>query len=183
MTDLTTNPSLVNSTDLLSGTSTSGLGLIKDGLKFDQEMIDSTGIDPQMGGIGNDKLIGRGILGNILMGMDGDDTLIGGGGTASALDSLSGGLGQDTLTGGAGRDLFCFFSPHQLEGDDVITDFSALEGDKILVSAAGFGIAPGNFNGFHYDSGTGALSFNDQQFALVQLQPGTDFNITRDIAF
>ncbi|TRU38101.1 MAG: hypothetical protein EWV50_12355 [Microcystis aeruginosa Ma_MB_F_20061100_S20] len=61
---------------------------------------------------------------NILNGSDGNDTLIGG-------------LGNDTITGGAGSDRFTFNNPNQ--GIDTITDFLSSQGDKITVSAAGFG--------------------------------------------
>ncbi|MDB9390714.1 beta strand repeat-containing protein [Microcystis aeruginosa] len=61
---------------------------------------------------------------NILNGSDGNDTLIGG-------------TGNDTLTGGAGGDQFTFNNRN--EGIDTITDFLSSQGDKIAVSAAGFG--------------------------------------------
>ncbi|WP_375329244.1 Calx-beta domain-containing protein [Microcystis sp. BLCC-F210] len=61
---------------------------------------------------------------NILNGSDGNDTLIGG-------------TGIDTLTGGAGGDQFTFNNRN--EGIDTITDFLSSQGDKITVSAAGFG--------------------------------------------
>ncbi|NCR66553.1 MAG: hypothetical protein GPJ15_07230, partial [Microcystis aeruginosa G11-06] len=50
---------------------------------------------------------------------------------------LIGGLGNDTLTGGAGSDQFTFNNRN--EGIDTITDFLSSQGDKIAVSAAGFG--------------------------------------------
>ena len=50
---------------------------------------------------------------------------------------LIGGLGNDTLTGGAGGDQFTFNNRN--EGIDTITDFLSSQGDKITVSAAGFG--------------------------------------------
>jgi Ca2+-binding RTX toxin-like protein len=50
---------------------------------------------------------------------------------------LIGGLGNDTLTGGAGSDQFTFNNRN--EGIDTITDFLSSQGDKITVSAAGFG--------------------------------------------
>ncbi|GBE72973.1 hypothetical protein myaer87_02000 [Microcystis aeruginosa NIES-87] len=61
---------------------------------------------------------------NILNGSDGNDTLIGG-------------TGNDTLTGGAGSDRFTFNNRN--EGIDTITDFLSSQGDKIALSAAGFG--------------------------------------------
>jgi len=50
---------------------------------------------------------------------------------------LIGGTGNDTITGGAGGDRFTFKNPNQ--GIDTITDFLSSQGDKITVSAAGFG--------------------------------------------
>nr|NCR98883.1 hypothetical protein [Microcystis aeruginosa L311-01] len=61
---------------------------------------------------------------NILNGSDGNDTLIGG-------------TGNDTITGGAGSDRFTFNNRN--EGIDTITDFLSSQGDKIALSAAGFG--------------------------------------------
>ncbi|AVQ71486.1 hypothetical protein B5D77_09365 [Microcystis sp. MC19] len=52
-------------------------------------------------------------------------------------DILIGGLGNDTLTGGAGGDRFTFNNRN--EGIDTITDFLSSQGDKIALSAAGFG--------------------------------------------
>jgi hypothetical protein len=52
-------------------------------------------------------------------------------------DILIGGLGNDTITGGAGGDNFTFNNLN--EGIDTITDFLFSQGDKIAVSAAGFG--------------------------------------------
>ena len=52
-------------------------------------------------------------------------------------DILVGGLGNDTITGGAGGDKFTFNNLN--EGIDTITDFLSSQGDKITLSAAGFG--------------------------------------------
>ncbi|QGZ90469.1 Calx-beta domain-containing protein [Microcystis aeruginosa] len=52
-------------------------------------------------------------------------------------DILIGGLGKDTITGGAGSDQFTFNNRN--EGIDTITDFLSSQGDKIALSAAGFG--------------------------------------------
>ncbi|TRU70253.1 MAG: hypothetical protein EWV47_19250, partial [Microcystis viridis Mv_BB_P_19951000_S68] len=52
-------------------------------------------------------------------------------------DILVGGLGNDTITGGAGSDRFIFNNRN--EGIDTITDFLSSQGDKIALSAAGFG--------------------------------------------
>ena len=72
-------------------------------------------------------------LNNIITGNSGNNTLNG----AAGIDTLIGGLGNDTLTGGAGGDKFTFNNRN--EGIDTITDFLSSQGDKIAVSAAGFG--------------------------------------------
>ncbi|MFM6785900.1 MAG: hypothetical protein ACKPJN_09550 [Microcystis panniformis] len=77
-----------------------------------------------------DNKIGNPLL---IIGSSNDDILTG---TADN-DTLIGGLGNDTLTGGAGGDQFTFNNPN--EGIDTITDFLSSQGDKIAVSAAGFG--------------------------------------------
>ena len=86
--------------------------------------------DKLFGGSGNDQLLG-GPGADRLLGQSGDDALLGG----SGRDRLDGGGGQDTLTGGAGGDLFVF-SGAAVSGltaatADRITDFDALEGDRI----------------------------------------------------
>ncbi|BBH40502.1 hypothetical protein myaer102_30630 [Microcystis viridis NIES-102] len=72
-------------------------------------------------------------LNNIITGNSGKNTLTGSAGN----DTLIGGTGNDTITGGAGGDRFTFKNPNQ--GIDTITDFLSSQGDKITVSAAGFG--------------------------------------------
>ncbi len=72
-------------------------------------------------GIGN-------MLDNALVGGSGNDSLEGWFGN----DTLSGGLGDDLLTGGEGADLFVFATG---DGQDLITDFDALLGDRIGVAA------------------------------------------------
>jgi len=72
-------------------------------------------------------------LNNIITGNSGNNTLNGSDGN----DTLIGGTGNDTITGGAGGDQFTFNNLN--EGLDTITDFLSSQGDKITVSAAGFG--------------------------------------------
>ena len=74
-------------------------------------------IDNVVGGSGNDHLTGNG----------GANTIVGGGGS----DVLDGQTGNDTLTGGTGADVFVYRDNY---GQDTITDFNAVEGDKIDVS-------------------------------------------------
>ena len=60
-----------------------------------------------------------------------DDGLDGG---ADGRDVLNGGDGNDRLTGGAGADIFVLDKSDS--GTDIITDFSVLDGDKILIDKA-----------------------------------------------
>ncbi len=79
-----------------------------------------------------DVVVGQTILGtegdDILLGGEGDDILLGGGGD----DVLDGGAGQNTLTGGEGADTFVLGS---IDIADIITDYDFEEGDEIDLSA------------------------------------------------
>ena len=82
-----------------------------------------------------------------LYGYDGNDILNGGDGNDT--DTLVGGLGNDTLIGSTGKDSFFFnddesnvsiykdaynnYHVFSSEGHDIITNFSAAEGDTIVV--------------------------------------------------
>ncbi|MDB5433647.1 MAG: Hemolysin-type calcium-binding repeat-containing protein, partial [Caulobacter sp.] len=68
-----------------------------------------------------------------LEGLGGNDKLVGGEGA----DVLVGGLGIDTLTGGAGGDAFIFQSlaDSVVAAGDIVTDFSAAQGDFIDLAA------------------------------------------------
>lgn len=109
------------------------------------------GADQADGGIGDDLIIGYGVLadGNpirsaqardsdgadVLIGGDGKDTILGGGGNdllrgGAGDDVLVGGVGADTLTGGSGNDIFRFGAmdtrarmPVFDTQGDVVTDF------------------------------------------------------------
>ncbi|MEL6164014.1 MAG: transporter substrate-binding domain-containing protein, partial [Cyanobacteria bacterium J06628_3] len=82
-------------------------------------------------------------------------------------DLLVGGLGKDFLNGGSGADVFYFGSSN--EGFDKILDFNPEQGDKIQVSASGFGI--NDLSGFRFISGV--LDYNGQNLALIQNQGNT----------
>jgi Ca2+-binding RTX toxin-like protein len=96
------------------------------------------GIETIRGGAGDDIIYGNygsdqisGESGNdILFGGQNQDSLIGGDGD----DMLFGNRDSDILTGGSGSDTFAFGGTDQ--GDDVITDFSAAEGDRLFFSTA-----------------------------------------------
>ena len=108
--------------------------------------IDATGNGLANTIVGNDAAnrIDGGKGDDLVDGQDGNDVLIGGAGndqlTAGAGDDiLSGGLGNDTLIGGEGADTFRFdFLLRSTSGSDIITDFSAAEGDKIQFTLAQF---------------------------------------------
>lgn len=91
-----------------------------------------------------------GFFNDVLDGGAGDDTIIGGSGN----DLISGGNGNDTLTGATGADRFLF---DDADGSDVIIDFSAAQGDQVLLSTgASLAFASLAFDGnsFTYGSTT-----------------------------
>ncbi|MBC7985261.1 MAG: FG-GAP repeat protein [Sphingomonadaceae bacterium] len=93
---------------------------------------------------------------NVLNGGDGSDLLEGRGG----LDTLIGGRGEDTLIGGAGFDVFLIDNIGE-GGADVIVDF-ANQGDRIGLSAAVFGLAPGTLPVDSFRMGDEAEDFDDR---------------------
>ena len=115
---------------------------------------------------------------NVLTGNSGNNTLTGSAGN----DTLIGGAGNDTLTGGSGADFFQF--QFLSEGIDVITDFSFQQGDKIQISAAGFGAI--SLNQVSYNSVTGGLFYDPTglvgptQFATLA-NPPAGFSVNLDV--
>lgn len=124
------------------------------------------GIDILKGGVDNDILEGNagndqieGQSGNdILVGNEDNDWLVGGEGH----DVLIGGLGDDILNGGQGADVFFLNSAN--DGFDTLLDFNPSQGDKIQISASGFGVD--NLNDFTFLSGI--LDFQGKNLALIQ---------------
>ena len=103
------------------------------------------GKDALSGGEGNDDLFGEG-GDDKLFGEGGHDRLDGGLGKdqlsgGDGGDFLNGGDGEDLLSGGAGSDMF-FFADPAFAGVDRIADFASGV-DRIGISGAGFGLAPG----------------------------------------
>jgi len=103
------------------------------------------GKDALSGGEGNDDLFGEG-GDDKLFGDGGHDRLDGGLGKdqlsgGDGGDFLNGGDGEDLLSGGAGSDMF-FFADPAFAGVDRIADFASGV-DRIGISGAGFGLAPG----------------------------------------
>ena len=98
------------------------------------------GADRLFGNQGNDLLFGN-MGADTLYGGMGHDTLYGGAADDRLFgdlgdDWLFGDLGNDTLTGGAGADVFVFgqrVAEGLGDGHDVIADFNAAEGDRILM--------------------------------------------------
>ena len=85
-------------------------------------------------------------------------------------DTLNGGLGNDTLTGGLGKDTFVFNSASNQSNSDLITDFSASQGDVISIDTFAFYSQSGTVN-FDYalDGGTNlTLSVSDIEVATLQ---------------
>jgi Ca2+-binding RTX toxin-like protein len=109
------------------------------------KLIGMAGNDQLSGGAGNDILDGGLDLDFLSAGV-GDDRLLGGGGNDTLWgdlgnDQLAGGDGRDILSGGRGRDQFLFdtaVASRRNANIDKITDFSAREGDKIVLENAIF---------------------------------------------
>lgn len=97
------------------------------GGKDDDDLYGDAGFDIVLGNLGDDLVLG-GDGDDWVRGGQGDDVVLGGDGW----DFLSGDRGNDTLTGGAGADDFHFFGS---AGLDVVTDFNAAEGDRVLLLA------------------------------------------------
>ena len=139
----------------------SGNDIITGGADADS-ISAGVGNDSADGGAGNDQIKGNGgddiITGGAdndwLLGNDGDDILIGG-------------TGDDLLNGGAGADVFYFGSKD--EGFDTIVDFNPEQGDKIQVSASGFGAT--DLRDFRFISGV--LDYKGENLALIQNKGAT----------
>lgn len=166
-----------------------------DGLgnELDNRIEGNSGKNFLVTGDGNDYLIGY-ENDDIVVGEAGRDTLLGGTGDdllngGSESDTLTGGAGSDTLTGGTDADTFVFSSP--LDGVDNITDFNWEEGDKIQISAIGFGIGQDDYNSFIFNTTSNELLFEQVEIRengslsslspLITLQPGSNFNPSLDI--
>lgn len=108
------------------------------------------GVDALYGRDGNDKLYGGA----------GSDLLSGGAGN----DRLIGGTGNDRLTGGTGVDQFKWLVPG--EGGDVVTDFSATQGDRLVFVSPNFGnLATGTLASTRLRaSSTGSATSTSQRF-------------------
>ena len=146
------------------------------------------GNDKLYGDAGNDWIAGQG--GNDFVdGGEGNDVV----GGQEGNDTLNGGSGSDELWGGSGADWFLFDTPLSA-GADRIMDFSAAEGDMIILnrnvfSALGIGLlsssafkvgaATSTSHKILYNSYTGDLSYDVDGWGaaaaikIAQLNPGT----------
>lgn len=100
----------------------------------DDRLYGEDGLDSLDGGAGNDRLDGGA----------GADTLMGKAGN----DLLKGGAGKDTLTGGTEADTFIFDwgdTTLNTASQDRITDFKAIEGDRIDLDFLNGAIPAGNY--------------------------------------
>jgi len=100
-----------------------------------------------MPGKGNSK-------GNQLLATDGDDVLVG----TRSNDWLEGGAGNDFMTGGGGSDTFVFRANG---GNDVVTDFNAAQGDRVLLDSQ-TGVYDGQVGGFLGSLYDGMQIFNSR---------------------
>ena len=121
------------------------------GLLGNDTLVGGYGIDILNGGDGADTLRGDNAFettydgADTLNGGNGNDTLFGGGGDDTLFgdgdnDTLRGGTGADQMIGGAGADTFVIDDvpfAATASGYDIISDFSAAQGDKIDVSLLG----------------------------------------------
>ena len=135
-----------------------------------------------LAGAGDDRIEGnnqadtlQGLAGNDdLYGFAGGDRLEGGEGN----DRLFGGEGADVLIGGSGADQFVFEAP--THGMDVIQDFSAVEGDQLVLDSD-------TFTGLSGSMSTVVTAFDtDVQTTLASLaaQPDADlYVVNMDASF
>lgn len=120
-----------------------------------------TNIQNVIGSIGNDRISGDDQR-NTLQGKDGSDLLYG----AGSADRLYGGTGADTFLFKALSD-----STVNVKGRDLITDFSAAEGDKIDLHFIDANAAAAGNQAFHF---LGANAFDGTAGALdYQVVNGT----------
>ncbi len=127
----------------------------------------------RMNGLGGDDYLYGGNQNDTLDGGDGNDALYGNAGN----DTLMGGAGNDTLYGGSGADSFVFNTTRSSSNIDTVIDFSAANGDKLMLNSAVFDkltgltdltnhfrstsqVAVGNDDYIAYNSSTGELFYD-----------------------
>src|SRR6185436_14477579 len=83
-------------------------------------------------------------------------------------DTLSGGAGADVLDGGSGADRFVFDSAPGARNVDEIVDFSAAQGDRIVLDNDIFAVGgPGGLNALKFFAAAGATSAADADDRIV----------------
>jgi len=143
---------------LLGGTTADDVRDVLFGGNGADNMDGGAGNDELNGGFGNDTLLGS--LGADTMVGNGNNDLLSGGGSADLMsgnegvDFLNGGFGFDRLNGGAGADRF-FHQGVADHGSDWLQDYSAAEGDLLLV-----GLASATFGQFQVNFATTAGAGN-----------------------
>ncbi len=129
---------------------------VTDGTEGDNTLFGGNGADTFYGGTGNDALTGNdgndllyGGVGDDMLSSDGGSNYMGnnrlyggagndvliGGPAFDAIDTLAGGGDNDTMSGGGGADVFTYSLG---DGNDIITDFNAAEGDKVDLTGVTF---------------------------------------------
>jgi hypothetical protein len=105
----------------------------------------------------------------LIVGGTAADTLIG----TTKNEWISGDLGNDTLIGGGGADAFVFATPLNASTNvDTITEFvNGNGGDRIWLDDNIFSTGTSFNTDITYNSGTGALSYEGVQFAILANKP------------
>jgi Ca2+-binding RTX toxin-like protein len=99
-------------------------------------IVTVTNVETVLGGTGDDRISVLGTVGARVDGGAGRDVIAGGAGS----DTIIGGAGADTLSGGGGADWFIFGKgDSSLTTPDVILDFSAAAGDRVVVAGLDMG--------------------------------------------
>ena len=131
-----------------------GFDLAANGLHVERLVL----VDGALAGTGN-------ALANTLTGNAAENTLAGGAGA----DTLDGATGNDTLTGGEGADRFVFDTAPGAGNVDLIADFNATQGDRIVLDNDVFSAleAPGVLNAAAFRSGAGAAAGADASDRIV----------------
>ena len=145
------------------------------GFAGDDYMEGGFGLDTIDGGAGNDTVSYSYSSSAFTWDMRTDRLSFNAGGseTIRNVENVIGSRGDDriitnavnnTIEGNDGADTFVFNS---LDGSvDTIKDFNLGQGDRLEVSRAGFGSG-----GFSYDSSSGGLFFNNEEFAVLANKP------------
>jgi len=155
--DLSIAALFANVEELVLAGATGNENLNGAGNAIDNRITGNNGNNILDGGDGKDTLIGMG----------GNDTLIGGAGVDQLIggdgdDTLNGGAERDALTGGAGADDFVLdFIPSDPTKADRVLDYSSIDGDQIVLSAAIFGSLAGGVAAGNIVVGSAALDADD----------------------